>query len=581
LPRIDTFDFRISSDTLGGPVEYEAEDSAVVLVQDKRILLYGKTKTVHQDITLTAPEVALDQRTNIVTARADRDSSGYVRTRARFEQGSNQFESDSMQFNFKTQRGLTTNTFTQQNEMFVQGRTIKKVDNNTFFVKEGRFTTCNLDHPHFAFKTNKMKLINNKVAVSGPMHPEFEEVPVPVYLPFGFYPLSQGRHSGFLAPTFTTNEDFGIGLEGLGYYKVLNDNFDVMLRTNLYSYGGWSAMITPTYRVRYRYSGSLNLNIQNTKFNFKGDPDYRKVRTFQVNWNHTVDQRARPGVTFSASVNAGSTKHNQYLVNRPLNNFQNQLSSSIAYSKSWAGKPYFLTLSANHNQNNNLNLVNLSLPDASFSVQTLYPFQRKEIVGTPKWYEKLGIGYNGSFRNQVSFYDTARFSLSKLLDTVQWGANHSIPLTVSLPPLGPFIVSPGISYSEVWLAQKVDLSWNQSRKRVDTAFSKGFYSDRQMSFSLGFSTALYGTFQFRKSRLAALRHVMRPTFGFSYRPNLSKRYYDITQIDSTGRKYQYAQLAGGFGYGRSGGITFGIDNNLEAKWRSRKDTGDAAIKKIR
>ncbi|HUP11444.1 MAG TPA: putative LPS assembly protein LptD, partial [Niastella sp.] len=356
------------------------------------ILLYGKTKTVYKEITLQAPRVEMDQQSSLVTAYNERDSIGDVISRAQLEQGESKFESDTIQFNFKTQKGLTKNTYTQQDEMYVQGEAIKKINPNTFFVRRGRFTTCNLDDPHFAFVSNKLKVINNKVAISGPTHPEFEGVPVPVYLPFGYFPLSRGRHSGFLPLQFTTNDEFGLGLEGIGYYKVLNDNFDVTVRGNVYSYGGWNANLTPTYRKRYRYNGGFNLSVQHTKFNFKGDPDYSLSKTFFVTWNHSVDPRARPGTSFSANVNAGSSKYNQYIPNQPNRNFQNQLSSSIAYSKTWVGKPYNLTLSANHNQNTQLRLINIILPDAGFTVNTLYPFQRKEAAGTPKWYEKLGIG---------------------------------------------------------------------------------------------------------------------------------------------------------------------------------------------
>ncbi len=341
LPRSDTFSLRISKDTLDGPVNYEAEDSAVILVIDKKMILYGKTRTVYQDINLTAPKVEFDQQTNIVTAVSEKDSTGYILTRARFEQAENRFESDTIQFNFKTQKGFTKKTFTQQDEIFVQGEAIKKINSNTIFIKEGRFTTCNLDEPHFDFRSKRMKVVNGKVAVTGYVQLAFEDVPIPkpIGLPFGIFPLSHGRHSGLLQPTLTTTEQFGVGLEGLGYYKVLNDYYDVTIRGNLYSYGGWSVNLTPNYRKRYRYNGGLNLSLQSTKFNFKGDPDFNKSKTFNISWNHSVDPRARPGVIFSANVNAGSTRYNRFVTNSPIQNFQNQLNSSITYQKSWAGKP--------------------------------------------------------------------------------------------------------------------------------------------------------------------------------------------------------------------------------------------------
>lgn len=473
--RVDTFSLKLSKDTLDAPVAYEAEDSAVVLVDDKKILLYGKTKTVYKEITLQAPKVEMDQQTSLVTAYNSRDSLGDVMERAQFEQGENRFESDTIRFNFKTQKGLTKNTYTQQDEMYVQGETIKKVTPNTFFVRHGRFTTCNLDHPHFAFVSNKIKVINNKVAISGPTHPEFEDVPVPLYLPFGYFPLSRGRHSGFLPPQFITSEDFGVGLTGLGYYKVLNDNIDVTLRGDVYSYGGWNANLMSTYRKRYRYNGGFNLSLQHTKLNFKGDPDYSLSKTFLITWNHSVDPRSRPGTSFSANVNAGSSKYNQYNLNNPSLNFQNQLNSSIAYSKTWAGKPYNLTLSANHNQNTRLRLINVILPDAGFTVTTLYPLQKQNAVGTPKWYERLGIGYNGVARNQLSFYDNEKITARKLLDTLQWGAQHRIPISLSLPALGPLQVSPSISYEETWLTQRFTHSWNSLRKKwIPPLFRKAF-----------------------------------------------------------------------------------------------------------
>jgi LPS-assembly protein len=577
VPRVDTFSLKISKDTLDAPVNYEAEDSAVVLVEEKKIILYGKTKTVYKDVTLTAPKVELDNKTNLLTAYNSVDSAGEVLTRARFEQGENRFESDTIQYNFKTQKGLTRNTFTQQNEMFIQGELIKKVDSVTVFVKRGRFTTCDLDEPHFAFRANKLKIINNKVAVSGPMHPEFEDVPIPIYLPFGFYPLSRGRHSGLLPPQLISTENYGIGLQGLGYYKVLNENFDMTVRSDIYSYGGFTLNVIPTYRVRYRYNGALSINYQNTKLNFRGDPDFQRIKTIQVNWNHSVDQRAKPGVSFSANVNAGSTKYNTYQTNNALNNYKNQLTSSISYSKSWRDKPFNLQLNANHNQNATSRLVNLVLPEGSFSVNTLYPFQPKEKVGPGKWYEKLGIGYNGNFRNLVSFYDSA-FSLNKVLNQLQWGVGHSIPINLSLPPMGPLIVSPSITYSENWLMMKRYQLWNPVLKKLDTVEQKGLYTARNMSFGIGLSTGIFGIYQFRNSRLIALRHTLRPNVSLSYTPNLAKKYYRTVQTDSAGHFKNYSLYEGnvvnGFSNQEFGGLTFGIDNRLEMKTRSRKDTAN-------
>ena len=585
-PQVDTFSLKLSKDTLDAPVNYEAEDSAVLLVKEKKFLLYGKTKTTYKDITLTAPKVEIDQQTSIVTAFSSRDSLGIIETRARFVQGTEQaFESDTITYNFKTQRGLTKNTYTKQQDMWIQANLIKKVNTNTTFAKHVIMTTCDFDEPHFGFVSSKGKFINNKVAVTGPIHPEFEGVPIPIYLPFGIFPLNPGRHSGILPPTFEVNEQFGLGLINGGYYKVLNDYLDVTFRADIYSYGGWRANLTPTYRKRYKYQGSFNLSMQRTKIAFKGDPDFNLTKTFNISWNHSMDSRAKPGVNFSANVNAGSTKYNQFVPNNPRRNITNNQASSVSYSRTWAGNtPLNLTLSANQNQNSYNHLMQITLPDAGFTVATFYPFQRKEMVGTAKWYEKIGVGYTGTARNQIAFYDTARNSLSRLLDTLQWGAQHRFPINLSLPPLGKFIVSPSISYEETWLTHRIKRRWNPTAHRVDTVSTeKGFYTDRQMSFGVGFNTTVYGTFNFKKSKLIAIRHVVRPTFSLNYRPNLSRNKYDVIQVDTSGRKSVFSQFDNnqifrGYGYGKFGGMSFGIDNNLEAKWKGKNDS---VAKKIR
>ena len=592
VQKVDTFRLKRSADTLDAPLRYEAEDSAVVIVRDKKVLLYGKTKTTYTDMVLTAPRLEVDQRTQIVTAVRSVDSTGNTLDAAFFKTGDSEMTNDTIRYNFKTQVGLTKKTYTQQGEILVIGEQAKKVNANTTFIRSARFTTCMLDDPHFAFVAGKMKVINQKLAVSGPAHPEFEGVPVPIYLPFGFYPLNQGRHSGMLRPNFITDERRGIGIQEIGYYKVINDHWDVKWGADLFSYGEWATSIGASYRTRYRYNGGLAFNFRSSKQNFKGDPDFSSSKVFNISWSHSVDSRARPGVTFSANVNAGSTKYNQSIPGNAILPFQNIMGSSINFSKNWKNKPYNLSLSATHSQNNNLGLINLSLPNAAFTVNTIFPFQQKE-GGTAKWYEKLGIGYTGNFYNNVSFYDTLSYGkngikpfFKYLLDTAQWGATHAIPITLSLPPIlgGRVIVSPGVSYNQVWLQRLTRYQWNQSLKKVDTLEKKGMFIDQRASFSLGLNTALYGMYQFKKSKVIAIRHVIRPQLSFAYTPDLNSSRIRSTKVDTTGRILYYNEIGGQILYNtssrRSGAIQFGVDNNLEMKYRSKKDTGKAAIKKV-
>lgn len=583
--KTDTFSVKTSKDSLDAPVNYSASDSMVLDVPNKKIILYSKGKVVYKDMTLTADSIEMDQSTNIITAVGKKDTSGRIAGRPKMVQKESTLDADIIKYNFKTQRGITQNTITEQGGMYFQGERFKKGPANDYYGYHGIITTCNYDVPHFGFRTNKMKLVNQKLAISGPIHPEFEGVPIPVYLPFGFFPISQGRHSGLLPPQFTASEQFGLGLEGLGYYKVLNDNFDVTLRTNLYSYGGWAAFLTPTYRVRYRYSGSMNLSIQSSRV-LSTDPkqEYTTTQTFNITWAHVVDSKARPGTTFSASVNAGSTKYNQFVYNNPTMNYTNQLYSTIAYSKTW--KNYNLMASANHNQNNNTQVINLSLPNVAFTVNTLYPFQKKDFVGSPKWYQKLGIGLSSNVANQVSVYEK-EFNLRKIIDTMQWGAQHNIPIQLSLPPVGPIQIAPGVSLQQKWYSRRLTLRYDSIAHKVDTSIQKGFYMGNDVAFSIGMSTALFGTFtRFGKnSAMQAIRHTVRPTLSFSYRPDLASGSYYTTRVDSLGHtqrfSYYSGTMFGPFSEGTFGGISFGIDNNIEAKVRSKKDSADGGLKKIR
>lgn len=583
----DTFDIKMSKDSLDAPVNYEAADSMAFDVPNKRIILYRNGKVVYKDITLTADSIEMDQPSSMITATYRKDTAGKVIGLPVMLQADTKMQADVIKYNFKTQKGVTKNTYTTQGEIHINMEKSKKISPTEYFALYGRMTTCNLDTPHFAFRAKKMKLINQKLAVTGPIHPEFEGVPLPIYIPFGIFPLSTGRHSGMLAPQFNASEQFGLGLEGLGYYKVLNDYFDVTLRSNIYSYGGWNLYLTPTYRKRYRYNGSLNFALQNTRIlTNDAKVEFTTGRTFNITWSHTVDSRARPGTTFSASVNAGSTKFNQFVLNNNQRNFQNMLNSSISYTKTW-GTLYNLSLSATHSQNNRTREVNLSLPNLSFNMNTIYPFQKKEFVGQPKWYEKLGIGLNTNFANRLAFYDSA-FSMRRLLDTIQWGAQHTVPIQLSLPPIGPFQIAPGISYQEKWNSQKFIRSWNSTRKKVDTAIEKGFFTARDVNFSLGINTAIFGTFdKFGKnSKMKAIRHTIRPNMSVNYRPDLSRSSYYSTQIDTTGRTFRFSYyergVFGTFSEGKFGGLSFGIDNNIEAKVKNRKDTAaDAKDEKIR
>jgi LPS-assembly protein len=587
----DTPDYQISRDTMESDVNYKASDSIVMNVRNHQVTLYSKADVQEKDAHLTADHILVDQDRNLVVASPSKDSSGNVIGLPKMVQADNTMTSDTIKYNTKSQKGITQHTYTVSGQMYVHAEKMKKITPEEYFGYRGVFTTCDLDTPHFAFRTNKMKIINQKMAITGPIHPEFEGVPIPIYIPFGFFPLTTGRHSGLLPPEFTSSDQAGLGLTGLGYYKVVNDYFDMTFMTDLYTYGGWAAYFEPTYKVRYKYSGQVMFIYQYTKLlSSEGADAFQSTRTFSFNWSHSMDSKARPGTNFSANVNVASTKFAASQLNNPTAAYNNQLSSSITYSHTFDGK-YNLTLSANHNQDNETRLINVSLPNLAFTAPTIYPLQSKDFVGTPKWYEKLGIGLTSTVAGSSSFYDSL-FTFKRAIDTFQWGAQNSIPITLALPIKGPVQVTPGVSLSERVYSQKMYRHYDAGFNKVDTNIEKGLFQEESMSYSLSLATAIFGTFQGfgRNSSLMGIRHVIRPTVSLSYSPNFAgKDWYTIRQPWDTGdvtkntptRRVSYydGTTYGPFSEGTFGGISFGLDNHFEIKTRSQTDTSAAGIKK--
>ena len=583
---VNTIDsIKISKDSLDAPVKYIASDSGVFIISTKEFFLYGKSNVKQKDVSLDAGVIKYDGTNQSIFAYGSVDTTNNPLNKTKMQDGTNTTFSDTIAFNLKSQKGRTVNSYYNEGEIFVNAQVLKKVDKDVFYGWKGVFTTCNLDPPHFAFRTRKLKMINNKIAVSGAASPEFEGVPFPIGIPFGIYPLIRGRHSGILAPQLVTTEDFGIGLQGLGYYKVLSDNFDVTLKTDIYSYGGWSVNVSPKYIVRYKYSGGLNITFQNLKILNRSPgstQEFTQSKTFDVNWMHSRDNRARPGTNFSANVHFGSTKFNQTFLGNPLINFNNRINSNINYSKTYNGKANF-SLNISHDQNASNRSVNLQLPNLGLNIVTFYPFEKKERVGTAKWYESIGIGYGGNFNNSISFFDSA-ISIQHILDTMQWTATHNIPITLALPPMGPITIAPSISYSENWYDRTFYREWNDATKKIDSFTTKGFTRRPATSFGLSLSTRIFGTYLFKKSKsIKAIRHEIRPSVGFNYTPNLDSKFNYNLQIDSNKNTVRVSRLTGQvvFNEASSGSITFGIDNLFEMKVKDKTDTAVNAFKKVR
>ncbi|MBV8252451.1 MAG: LPS-assembly protein LptD [Chitinophaga sp.] len=585
---------KASKDSLDAVVTAKAQDSMVLMIQEKKFYLYGSANVKYKTIDLTAAQVSFDQNSGVMSATHTKDTAGKPVGRPVMNEGSQSLESDTLEYNFTSSKALIFNTRSQYGEGYVHSEKTKRMADNTIFGFKNGYTTCNLDTPHFSFRAKKIKVIPDKLIVSGPANLEIQGIPTPIFIPFAIFPITQGQRSGILPPQFVVNQQKGMGLENGGYYFGMGDHMDMTLRGDIYSYGSWSLTASPTYRKRYKYSGGLTISFANTRL---GDPsvptEFVNSHDFRIMWNHSMDSKARPGINFGASVNFGSSSYNQYNVYDYTTRVNNNIGSSISFSKTWQNKPYNLTVNISDNQNLQTRDVSLTFPDANFSVQTIYPFQPKELIGTAKWYQKIGIGYTNELHNQAYFKDSA-FGKKEMFDALQTGMKQNIPISFSIPVFKTFTLSPSVGLTEYWYTKKIKRQWNESKINLgtgatgalDTTYIPGFSAQHELTTAMSLSTALYGMYSFGKnSHVKAIRHVMRPSLGVSYRPNLnSGAYYDMRYNaagDVVRNSYYTGSVIGVPSESTFGGMTFALDNNLEMKVFSKKDTSANHEKKVK
>lgn len=575
---------KISKDTLEAPIFFKVKDSSVTFVKQKVVKMYGSADVKYKEINVTGDRMHIDQNTGILMVTPSIDSTGKKKGRPVFNDGTQSTEQDSIRYSILTQKAKIYNTRAQYGEGYISSQQVKKAPDNTVFGFKNGYTTCNLDTPHFAFRARKIKVIPNKLIISGPANLEIQGIPTPFYIPFAIFPITSGQRSGILVPQYTVNQQKGIGLENGGYYIGLGEFMDLTVRGDVYSYGSWGLTFSPTYRKRYRFNGGFNIAVANTRF---GDPevkeDFSVSRDFRVTWNHSMDSKARPGTNFSANVNFGTSTYNAYNVTDYQTRLNNILTSSIAYSKSWQGKPYNLTLSVNHSQNTSTRDVTITAPEAAFTVNTIYPFQREGSTGQ-NWYEKIGISYTGNVRNTATFKDST-FGKPAMWERLQTGIQHQVPISFSIPLFKNFTLSPSISYGEKWYTKRLSQTWIADEERVDSVYEAGFFTTREVSTGLSLATAVYGMYTFSKnSKVQAIRHVVRPTISMSYKPDLGAQYwynlrYDTGALAIRRASYFEGSVFGAPSEGTFGGINFSLDNNLEMKLLSKKDT--SGTKKVK
>ena len=381
----DSLGIRISKDALTSVVTAEATDSAVLNMKENLFFLYGDAKVNYEDLKLGAGEITFNQSTNVITAQPSFDTSGAVITRPTFTQGQETVTYDSLQYNFKSKRAIIRNARSQYGEGFVFSQQVKRNPDQSIYGWRNVYTTCSLDTPHYGIRAQRIKVVPNKVIASASANVMVEQVPTPIFLPFGLFPISQRQRSGFQMPTYTVEQERGLGLTNGGYYFYLNDYLDFLFMANIYTKGSWTASGISSYSNRYRYNGGLSLSYAYNKTGETYEPQASITKDFMLNWRHQTDPKSRPGVSFNASVTAGTStfySNNSYNVSQILNN---QYTSNISYSKNWIGKPYSLTVGARQNQNTQTLVVDVYLPELSFYVAQFSPFQNKNRVGTPRW----------------------------------------------------------------------------------------------------------------------------------------------------------------------------------------------------
>ena len=582
---------------LEAKINYSSADSVSFDISHKMAYMYGNASIAYQDIKLKAAVIIIDFNKNIVTANAATDSTGKSTGIPDFTQGELNFKSNTLSYNFTTKKGLIRDVITQEGGGYLHAKVIKKLDNNVSETSKGMFTTCDLDEPHFAIKYSRAKVMPGDKIITGPAYLSIEGIPLPLALPFGLFPNKKGRSSGLIIPKYGEAANRGFYLEDGGYYFGLSDYFDLKLTGDIYSRGSWALKPAVTYKKRYKYTGNFSLQYATNILGVKGTVGYQKNKDFFITWSHQQDPKARPNGKFTASVQAGSSKFNSYNATTVNNYLTNSFSSSVSYDMR-IGNNANLTTSARHYQNTSTRDVTITLPEVSFGINRLYPFKRKVQTGKSSWYESISVTYNMNLRNEINTKDSLLFKAGAL-DKFISGAKHTIPISGSFKILKYFTWTHGISLTDYWYSKTINKTWIGDSSlvngvkvgphvQVDTL--PGFREAHDYSYNSSISTTIYGMKTFKHGPIKAIRHVMRPSVGFSYMPDfgrLSLGYYKMVQVDTAGTMQKYSiftdtylrSLYGAPSTGKSGSLNFSLSNNLEMKVKSEKDTV-TGVKKV-
>lgn len=580
---------------LDNALNFSAKDS-LVLVGQQNAFLYGDGNVDYGEFKLNSAEIRMEMDSSTVYAEGVVDSIGELQGNPVFQQGGDEYESKSMKYNFKTERGYITNVITEQQDGFLLGNKAKKNPDGSFFLEDGFYTTCDdHEHPHFGFKITRAKVRPKKDVVTGPGYMMLVGIPLPLALPFGYFPFSEKYSSGIIFPSFGDDYNRGFYLRDGGYYFAINDNVDLALRGEIYTKGSWGISAHSSYVKRYKFRGSFDISFLTTITGDKGSPDYSKMKNFQVVWSHQQDTKANPALNFSASVNFATSGYSRNDLNSYYNqNFtENTKSSTINATYRRPGSKWSFSATANIAQRSQDSTLAVSFPNLTVTMSQVAPFKRKKSVGGEKWYEKIKLSYSGQFQNSLTAQQDVFFKKSLIKD---WrnAMRHSVPVSATFSIFNYLNLSPSISMNDRMYTSKIRRQWDTqaSREIQDTTY--GFYNIFDFNASLSFDTKVYGFYKpmkFLGDKVQMIRHVITPTLSFNWAPDFGNpmwKYYDFYEYtDQAGnnRRVDYSYFSHGIfgvpGRGKSGSLSLNISNNLEMKVKDENDsTGSRKISLI-
>lgn len=577
-----------SKSALDEPVQFSAKDSMTYFYKSGRANFYGDSKVNYLNLELTADYITMNVDSSLVHATGRTDSTGTEVGRPVFRQGGDEYEPDSISYNFKSGKAFISNVYTEQGEGILISKESKRDSMGVTYFKDGMYTTCDAKHPHFYLRLTRGKMRPGEDVVFGPAYLVVEDVPLPLAIPYGFFPFTHSYSSGFIMPTYGDETSRGFYLRDGGYYLAISDKIDLKLIGEIYTKGSWALSANSTYKKRYKFNGSFLISYQNSKEGEKNMPDYAVSKSFKVTWTHRQDPKANPSQNFSASVNFATSsyeRNNLTSMYNPESLTQSNRTSSISYSRTISSIGLTLAGTFNLAQNMHDSTLAVTLPNLSISLSRLYPFKRKKMAGAERWYEKIALSYSGTLSNSITAKENEIMHKSLIRD---WrnGMRHQIPISASFTVANYINITPSFNFTDRMYSNKIMQSWDDQRNAVQRDTLYGFYNVYNYNLSVSANTKLYGMYYplpwFGGKKISAIRHVFTPSVSFSYAPDFgAPRYgywdsYTYTDAKGEARTVTYSpytgSLYGTVSRGKTGSVSMDVSNNVEMKVRTDKDS---------